>query len=112
MTEKPRSLAPVASDFLFYAAPDGTVKVQVLFRDETAWLTQKALAELFGVKVPAINKHLKNIYESGELEREATISKMEIVRILRYFKYAKKPIYPERLNRRIQASFAWFIFFL
>ncbi len=46
------------------------------------------------------------------LEREATISKMEIVRILRYFKYAKKPIYPERLNRRIQASFAWFIFFL
>ena len=79
MTKKPQSLAPVPSDFLFYAARDGTVKVQVLFRDETAWLPQKALAELFGVKVPAINKHLKNIYESRELERGATISKIEIV---------------------------------
>jgi hypothetical protein len=55
------------------------VKVGVLFRDETAWLTQKTLSDLFGVKVPAINKHLKNIFESGELAREATISKMEIV---------------------------------
>jgi hypothetical protein len=56
------------------------VKVGVLFRDETAWLTQKALAELFGVGVPAINKHLKNIFKSGELEPTATISKMEMVR--------------------------------
>ena len=67
-------------EFLLYTAPDGAVKVGVLFRDETAWLTQKALAELFGVGVPAINKHLKNIFESGELEPAATISKMEIVR--------------------------------
>ena len=56
------------------------MKVDVLFQEETAWLTQKALAELFGVKVPAVNKHLKNIFESGELTRGATISKMEIVR--------------------------------
>lgn len=55
------------------------MKVGVLFRDETAWLTQRALAELFGVGVAAINEHLKNIFESGELDREATISKMEIV---------------------------------
>jgi hypothetical protein len=55
------------------------VKVGVLFRDETAWLTQRALAELFGVRVPAITKHLKNIFESGELDRAATISQMEIV---------------------------------
>ena len=68
------------SQFLLYTAPDGAVKVDVFFKDETAWLTQKALAELFGVKVPAINKHLKNIFESGELTREATVSKMEIVR--------------------------------
>ena len=54
--------------------------MDVFFKDETAWLTQKALAELFAVKVPAVNKHLKNIFESGELSREATISKMEIVR--------------------------------
>lgn len=56
------------------------MKVDVFFKDETVWLTQKALAELFGVQVPGINKHLKNIFESGELKREATISKMEIVR--------------------------------
>jgi hypothetical protein len=66
--------------FLLYTAPDGVVKVDVFFKEETVWLTQKALAELFAVKVPAINKHLKNIFESGELNREATISKMEIVR--------------------------------
>jgi len=70
-----------ASDqFLLYTAPDGAVKMDVFVKDETVWLTQKALAELFGVNVPAINKHLKNIFESGELQREATISKMEIVR--------------------------------
>jgi type I restriction-modification system DNA methylase subunit len=66
--------------FLLYTAPNGDVKVEVFFKDETVWLTQKALADLFGVKVPAINKHLKNIFVSGELTREATISKMEIVR--------------------------------
>jgi hypothetical protein len=72
-------LALRESEFLIYAAPDGAVKVGVLFRDETAWLTQRALADLFGVKVPAITKHLKNIFESGELDRAATVSKMEIV---------------------------------
>lgn len=69
-----------AGQFLLYTAPDGAVKVDVFFREETVWLTQKALAELFGTKVPAINKHLKNIYESGELSRQSTISKMETVR--------------------------------
>ena len=65
--------------FLLYTAPDGAVKVEVVLKNETVWLTQKALAELFGVKVPAINKHLRNIFDSGELGREATVSKMEIV---------------------------------
>jgi len=55
--------------------------VEVFVKDETVWLTQKALAELFAVKVPAVNKHLKNIFESGELARDATVSKMEIVRV-------------------------------
>ena len=72
--------APTGGDFILYTAPDGAVKVDVFFKDETVWLTQKALAELFAVKVPAINKHLKNIFDSGELTREATVSKMEIVR--------------------------------
>lgn len=60
--------------FLLYTAPNGAVKVEVFFKDETVWLTQKALAELFGVKVPAINKHLKNIFESGELTESSVIS--------------------------------------
>ena len=59
---------------------DDSLKVGVLFKDETAWLTQKTMAELFGVGVPAVNKHLKNIFESGELDAQATISKMEMVR--------------------------------
>ena len=63
--------------FLLYTAPDGAVKVDVYFKDETVWLTQKALAELFGVKVPAINKHLKNIFGSGELVENAVISILE-----------------------------------
>ena len=68
------------NQFLLYTAPDGAVKIEVALKDETVWLTQKALAELFGVQVPGINKHLKNIFESGELSREATVSKMETVR--------------------------------
>jgi hypothetical protein len=68
------------SQFLLYTAPNGAVKVDVYFKNENVWLTQKALAELFAVKVPAINKHLKNIFDSGELTAAATVSKMEIVR--------------------------------
>jgi hypothetical protein len=63
--------------FLLYTAPNGAVKVDVFLKDETVWLTQKALAELFGVKVPAINKHLKNIFESGELVEASVISILE-----------------------------------
>jgi hypothetical protein len=65
------------NQFLLYTAPDGAVKVEVFFRKETVWLTQKALAELFGVKVPAVNKHLKNIFDSGELIEDSVISILE-----------------------------------
>ena len=65
--------------FLIYNTPQEDIKVNVVMRDETIWLTQKAMAELFGVQTPAINKHLKNIFEEGELNKETTISKMEIV---------------------------------
>lgn len=67
------------TDFLLYTAPDGQVKVECVLHDETIWLTQKRIAELFGVGVPAISKHLDNIYASGELEREATVSILETV---------------------------------
>ena len=53
------------------------MKVEVFYKDETVWLTQKALAELFGVQVPGINKHLKNIFESGELVEAEVISILE-----------------------------------
>lgn len=80
MTKRSNSLAPTSGEFLLYQTEDGSTRIEVRFAGETAWLTQKALAELFGVKVPAINKHLKNIFESGELDRSATVSKMEMVR--------------------------------
>ncbi len=73
------SLQDQTSEFLLYSTPDGDIRVEVLLSGETIWLTQKRIAELFGVGVPAISKHLDNIYESGELEREATISILETV---------------------------------
>ena len=63
--------------FLLYDLPDESAKVQVVVRDETIWMTQKAMGVLFGVQAPAISKHLKNIFESGELNPEVVISKME-----------------------------------
>lgn len=65
--------------FILYNTPEYSEKVQVVIREETLWMTQKAMSELFGVQVPAISKHLKNIFESGELQESATVSKMEIV---------------------------------
>ena len=59
--------------------PEGDGKVQVVIKGETLWMTQKAMALLFDVGVPAISKHLKNIFEEGELSKDATVSKMEIV---------------------------------
>ncbi|EJB8689028.1 cell filamentation protein Fic [Vibrio parahaemolyticus] len=73
------SLQDQTSEFLLYTAPNGDVKVEVLLSGETIWLAQKRIAQLFGVGVPAISKHLDNIYDSGELEREATISILETV---------------------------------
>ena len=63
--------------FLLYNMPDEEGKVQVVIKDETIWCTQKAMAQLFGVGVPAISKHLKNIFEEGELQMDSVISKME-----------------------------------
>lgn len=66
-------------EIVLYQIDDTNICVNVIFRDETFWLTQKAMAELFDVNVPAISKHLSNIFEEEELIRESTVSKMEIV---------------------------------
>lgn len=65
------------TDFLLYTAPNGEIKVEVLLSNETIWLTQERMAELFGVQRPAITKHLKSIFESGELQEELVCSILE-----------------------------------
>jgi hypothetical protein len=64
-------------EFILYTAPSGEIRVDVLLKNETVWLTQKAIAELFGVQRPAITKHLINIFESGELEENSVSSILE-----------------------------------
>ncbi len=80
---KKESKSPTIQDevteFLLYTAPGGDIKVEVILNDETIWLTQQRMADLFGVQRPAITKHLKNIYESGELDEEGTSSVLEHV---------------------------------
>jgi hypothetical protein len=76
---KKLSIKDELTDFLLYSAPEGNIKVEVILNDETVWLSQKSIAQLFGVQVPAISKHLKNIFESGELEKDSTISILETV---------------------------------
>lgn len=66
------------TDFLLYTAPNGEIKVEVLLSNETFWLTQERMAELFGVQRSAIiTKHLKNMFESGDLDEKLVCSKME-----------------------------------
>ena len=60
--------------------PNESVRLEVRLENDTVWLTQAQMAELFSVKVPAVSKHIKNIYEEGELESLSTVSKKEIVR--------------------------------
>jgi len=64
-------------EIVIYTSEDGNVSLDTKLENDTIWLTQKSMAELFGVKVPAISKHLKNIFNAGELSEEVVISKME-----------------------------------
>lgn len=68
-----------ANDFLLYTTPNGEVRLDVFLQNETIWLTQKTMAELFGVEVNTINYHLKEIYDSQELTESSTIRKIRIV---------------------------------
>jgi len=67
-------------EIVIYQTPDKKIKIDVSLENETIWLTQKQIALLFGTEVPAINKHIANIHKSGELNKNSTVSKMEIVR--------------------------------
>lgn len=71
------SVRDETTEFLLYTAPNGAIKVEVLLSHESIWLTQKRMAELFGVGVPAVSKHLKNIFDSGELVEEVVVSVLE-----------------------------------
>jgi hypothetical protein len=73
--------SPSQSQVVLYQTADGKVTVNVLFARENFWLTQRTMAELFGVKTPAVSRHLKNIYGTRELTRAATVSKMETVQV-------------------------------
>lgn len=66
-------------EIIIYTSEDGKISLDTKLENNTIWLTQKDMAELFGVKTPAINKHLNNIYQEGELSQDATISILEIV---------------------------------
>lgn len=78
-------------EIVLYQVEDTNICVNVVFKDETFWMTQKAMAELFAVNVPAISKHLSNIFEEGELFKEATVSKMEIVQMEGNRKVKREP---------------------
>lgn len=67
------------SEIILYTTPQGEIKIEVFLQDETVWLTQRAMGELFGVVKSTISEHLSNIYKSGELEKEATVRKIRTV---------------------------------
>jgi hypothetical protein len=67
------------TEFLIYTTPEGNVTIEAFLHNENIWLTQKKMAVLFGVGVPAISKHLDNIYDEGELDKNSTISNLETV---------------------------------
>ena len=77
--KKPKALSvqDEMSNFLLYTAPEGNVKVEAILSDETVWLSQEQMAQIFDVQKAAISKHLKNVFESGELEQNSVVSILE-----------------------------------
>lgn len=67
------------SEFLLYTAPDGAIKIEIFFQNESVWLTQQKIADLFGVSKSTVSEHVKNIFESAELEKEATVRNFRTV---------------------------------
>ena len=75
--DKVLSVRDELTEFIMYTTPDGNVKVEIFVHKETVWLNQDKIALLFGVQRPAITKHLKNIFESGELDKNSVSSILE-----------------------------------
>lgn len=71
-------IVPQGNDIIFYSTPEGNVKVEVVFQDETFWMTQKQIAELFGVEISTISEHLQGIFADGELQQDSVIRKFRI----------------------------------
>ena len=87
------------TEFLLYTDPNGKVKVEIFLRDENIWLTQAKIAELFGVERSVVTKHLQNIFETGELNKEATCAKIaqvqnegnrQVKRVVKFYNLIKK----------------------
>ena len=75
-SSRSKNLHDKQSNFLLYKGNDGNVNVEVFLKDETVWLTQKTISELFGKERSVITKHLKNVFGSGELEEKSNVQKM------------------------------------
>lgn len=82
--EKKFEIRNSTAEFLIFQIEGKEDSVQVVYREERIWCTQKTMAQLFDMGVPAISKHLNNIFYEGELQPEATVSKMEIAELINY----------------------------
>ena len=90
-----KNLHDKQSNFLLYTGNNGNVNVEVFLKDETVWLTQKAISELFGKERSVITKHLKNVFAGGELEEKSNVQKM-------HFSHSDKPIkFYNRCNQNL-----------
>ena len=72
-------LIPNINNFILYTVPNGSIAIETYIKDETIWLTQQKIADVFGVTKSTISEHLTNIFESAELEKEATVRKFRTV---------------------------------
>jgi len=89
---------PISSDFVFYPTRDGKLKISVFIQNETVWLTQQQIADLFGRDRSVVTKHLQNIFESGELVEESNVQKM-------HFAHSDKPIVVYNLDVIISVGY-------
>jgi hypothetical protein len=93
-----KNIIPRSSDFIFYPTSDGDVKIGVIIQDETVWLNQQQIADLFGRDRSVITKHLQNIFESGELIEESNVQKM-------HFAHSTKPVIAYNLDVIISVGY-------
>ena len=111
---KPLEIRNSTAEFLIFQIEGKEDGVQVLYRDETIWCTQKAMSVLFDVGIPAISKHLKNIIDSGELCEDSVVSKMEITaddgKMPPVGTHRVRPCFINAIHGRIQCVPANFVF--